>query len=90
MNKIKNEKNFKCSICSIIIKNKRANFVRHLNLHKDQHERINCPLCEKTVQSKGNLKIHLKNIHNEDIGKFEPIQSTSSEAKSNFNLFYLF
>lgn len=83
MNKIKEEKKFTCPICSTIIINKKANFLRHLALHENQHDRLKCPLCEKTVQSKGNLKIHLKNIHKvENIEQFGSITTTSEKPKS--------
>lgn len=82
MYKIKKERKYTCPICSTVILNKRANFRRHLALHNDQHDRLKCPLCETTVQSKGNLKIHLKNIHKvENIEQFGQITKTTEKAK---------
>lgn len=84
--KMKEEKKIECPICGIIIKNRKANLSRHSTLHKEKHDRKKCSICGKTFQTKGNLKIHLVNIHS--IGAAElreqlnSLGTVSEEAKS--------
>lgn len=91
MAKIKNERNFECPICGIFIKNKKANLLRHINLHQGEQYRKKCALCNKTFQTKGNLIIHLKNIHSmsnsEQLKQLGPIEIVLEPAKSMYIVF---
>lgn len=83
MDKKKKEKVFDCPVCFKQIKNKLANFRRHLNLHMAEQDRVTCVLCSKTFQTKGNLQVHRKNIHeNQDFDQSKTIRSVPGKPIS--------
>ena len=49
---------FTCDICGA-----GAVSQRHLNLHKESHENIRCPVCNKKFFHRRNLSLHMKNVH---------------------------
>lgn len=84
MYKKKEEKLFECSICFKKIKNKYANYRRHMDLHSSKCDRVKCVLCSKTFQTKGNLQVHRKNVHN--IQNFDNQKMVSNQSKGNYIL----
>lgn len=78
MAKKKIQKSFECPVCGLTIINRKTNFLRHINLHGKEQNRNKCAICHKTYQTKGNVKLHLINIHklsdseiNEQLKKLE-------------------
>lgn len=73
---------YNCPICCRPIKNKKANFRRHMQLHDQQHGRLKCNYCDKDYQNKSNLKRHLNYDHN--VNDCDAVQEEKQDAKSKF------
>ena len=58
MKKHTGEFRFTCDICGAGSASK-----QHLNRHKESHENIRCPVCNKKFALRSSLSLHLKNMH---------------------------
>lgn len=59
-----------CEKCFKIIRSKKSNFKRHMQLHeaKNLQTRLKCNVCQKTYQNVGNFKKHVENHHSSHNG----------------------
>lgn len=82
MDRAKSNVFFDCPICGRLIKNKKANLRRHMQLHQQKHHRAECDFCEKDFQTKSNLKRHIQEAH--DVNEIEEVKLVEKCAKSKF------
>lgn len=55
--------NFKCGICGLVIRSKRANLQRHVQLHGPIVNRLKCISCQQTLSNQFNFKTHCQRVH---------------------------
>lgn len=71
-----------CPVCDRQIKNKVANFRRHMELHEKKHNRVECNYCDKDFQNKSNLIRHVNDVHK--VNDYGAVKIEQKDAKSGF------
>lgn len=59
-------KGFYCTQCLKVYRH-RSNLLRHIRLECGKEPIFHCPYCQHRSKRKGNLMIHIRNLHHKDI-----------------------
>lgn len=63
---LQHEKNFHrygCNVCGRVLAS-RTSFNNHVLLHDGEQAKVKCEFCERTFTTKGNMMVHVREVHN--------------------------
>lgn len=63
-------KGFYCTQCLKVYRH-RSNLLRHIRLECGKEPIFHCPYCQHRSKRKGNLMIHIRNLHRKDMEKLD-------------------